>query len=157
MRRLLYSSFLLLFAFGVLSAATVKPKMEDIASKLSCFCGGCPHLVVSQCGCSVADKIMADIQKKIDAGMSEPQIINGYVAQYGNTILSAPPKKGFNLTAWLLPFFAFFVGAGVLFTYLKRQRNEEPSSPSEPKPQEPSREEEQQYRKQLERELENRK
>jgi Uncharacterized protein involved in biosynthesis of c-type cytochromes len=156
MQRFVHSLLLLLLTVSFLSAAP-KPKMEDVASKLSCFCGGCPHLVVSQCGCSVADKIMADIQKKIDAGMSESEIINGYVAQYGATILSAPPKRGFDLTAWLLPFFAFFVGAGVLFTYLKRQRKEETTSPPESTPQDASREEDKQYRKQLERELEDRK
>ena len=32
----------------------------------------------------------------------------------GTKILAAPPKKGFNLLAWLLPFVALFGGAIVL-------------------------------------------
>ena len=34
--------------------------------------------------------------------------------EYGTKILAAPPKKGFNLLAWLLPFVALFGGAIVL-------------------------------------------
>jgi cytochrome c-type biogenesis protein CcmH/NrfF len=107
-----------------------KPRMEDIASKLACYCGNCPHLVVSACGCSVADQIQADIQKMIDTGQSEDQIIQGYVAKHGQTVLAAPTKSGFNLTAWAIPFFAFFIGGVLLFTYLKKQRNL-PSTPVE--------------------------
>jgi cytochrome c-type biogenesis protein CcmH len=139
--------------FGV----TQKPKVDDVAGKLACFCGTCPHLVVTQCGCSAADRIKAEVQKRIDAGMSESQILDSFVAQYGATVLAAPPKKGFDLTAWLFPFFAFFIGAGILFTYLKRQRKDAPSSPKLPRPDENAREEERRYRQILERELEDRK
>jgi cytochrome c-type biogenesis protein CcmH len=111
--------------------ADSKPRMEDVAGKLSCFCGTCPHLVVTQCGCSTADQIKAEVQKKIDAGMTETQIIDSFVAQYGQTVLSAPPKRGFELTAWMFPFLAFFLGAGLLVTFLKRQRKETISEESQ--------------------------
>ncbi|MCI0413567.1 cytochrome c-type biogenesis protein CcmH [bacterium] len=104
--------------------------MENVASKLSCYCGTCPHLVVSACGCSVADQIKIDIQKMIDSGQSEDQILQSYIAKYGQTVLAAPPKSGFNLTAWAIPFFAFFLGGALLFTYLKKQRTL-PSSAAE--------------------------
>lgn len=145
--------FLLLLANLVFAIA--KPKMEDVAGKLSCFCGTCPHLVVTQCGCPTADKIKAEVQKKIDAGMTESQIINSFIAEYGNTVLSAPPKSGFDLTAWLLPFFGFFVGAGVLFVFLKRQRKD-PVDPKNYSP-DPGTQEDRRYRRQLQRELEERK
>jgi cytochrome c-type biogenesis protein CcmH len=113
--------------FFILLSNTVwadgKPRMEDVASKLACYCGTCPHLVVTACGCSVADQIQADIQKMIDSGQSSDQIIQSYVAKYGQTVLAAPTKSGFNLTAWAIPFFAFFLGGTLLFVYLKKQRN----------------------------------
>jgi len=117
--------FLLLCAlcvFVVNSYADSKPTVDQIADKLSCFCGTCPHLVVSQCGCSMADKIKAEIGQKIASGMNEPQIIQSFVLQYGETVLSAPPKRGFSLTAWALPFLGFVLGGTVLFLFLKRQQ-----------------------------------
>jgi cytochrome c-type biogenesis protein CcmH len=156
MSREVYISVLLLLIAVSIVAAAQKPKMEEVASKLSCFCGTCPHLVVTQCGCSAADRIMAEVQKKIDAGMTESQILDSFVAEYGATVLAAPPKKGFDLTAWLLPFFAFFVGAGVLVTYLKRQRGEEGKSES-PTTEDNRSKDEKEYRERLERELEDRK
>ena len=128
--------------------------MEDVAGRLSCFCGTCPHLVVTACGCSTADKIKADIQQKIDAGMSEDQIVASYVAQYGQTVLSAPPKSGFNLTAWILPFLAFAVGGVFLLSFLKRQRIAEPLVPTELPSSDPIQDK---YRKQLAKELDARK
>ncbi len=120
------SSILILFcalcAFVVNSYADSKPTVDQIAGKLSCFCGTCPHLVVSQCGCSVADKIKSEIREKIDSGMNETQIIESFVLKYGETVLSAPPKRGFSLTAWALPFLGFVLGGTVLFSFLKRQQ-----------------------------------
>jgi cytochrome c-type biogenesis protein CcmH len=114
-------SFILVLTGNAMSDG--KPQMEDIAGKLACYCGTCPHLVVTRCGCSVADQIMAEIQTMIDAGQSEDQIVQGYVAKYGQTVLAAPTKSGFNLSAWAIPFIAFFIGGAVLFSYLKKQRN----------------------------------
>ena len=129
-RRIVAPALLILF-ISLTLVADSKPRMEDVAGKLSCFCGTCPHLVVTQCGCSTADQIKADIQKRIDAGMTESQIIESFVAQYGQTVLSAPPKRGFELTAWMFPFFAFFLGAGLLVAFLKRQRKETSSDESQ--------------------------
>ena len=36
------------------------------------------------------------------------------VQNYGEQLLAAPTKKGFNLTAWVTPFLAFFAGAGLV-------------------------------------------
>jgi cytochrome c-type biogenesis protein CcmH len=38
------------------------------------------------------------------------QIIQQQVEKHGETVLSAPTKKGFNLTAWVVPFGALLVG-----------------------------------------------
>lgn len=138
-----------------LIAENSKPTVESVASKLSCYCGTCPHLVVTKCGCSLADQIKGEVQMKIDAGMTEAQIIDSYVAQFGQTVLAAPPKSGFNLTAWGLPFLAFILGGAVLFAFLKNQKKNGPhvGSPVSPRP----RNEEDSYRARLLEELENRK
>ena len=113
----------LLFLYTISAYSDAKPRMEDIAGKLACYCGTCPHLVVTKCGCSTADQIMGEIQQMIDAGQSEDEILKNYVAKYGQTVLAAPTKSGFNLSAWAIPFVAFFIGGAILFSYLRKQRS----------------------------------
>jgi cytochrome c-type biogenesis protein CcmH len=108
------------------------------------------------CSCSTADQIKSDIKQMIAKGMSEDEIIKSYVAQYGQTVLAAPPKKGFQLTAWMVPFAAFLVGGLVLFTFLKRHQEkpeDQPPAPEEPTDQDKN----DHYRKLLDEELEKRK
>lgn len=155
MKRAWIPAFLLALVLALSVTADDKPKMEDVAGKLACYCGTCPHLVATKCGCSTADKIKADVQKKIDAGMTEQQILDEYVAEFGQTVLAAPTKSGFNLTAWMLPFVAFAFGGVVLFKFLKKQQQPASSGPPTPPPAEKT-EEDQAYREQLRKEMEKR-
>jgi cytochrome c-type biogenesis protein CcmH len=108
------------------------------------------------CTCSKADEIKAEIKQKIAQGMTEQQIVNAFVAEYGQVVLSAPPKSGFNLAAWMIPFVAFLVGGIVLFTFLKRQQepSEGPAQSPASLDQTPTDDE---YRQRLNEELEQRK
>ena len=144
---------LLLFSYSMVFAASAT--MEGVSSKISCFCGTCPHLSVSVCTCSKADEIRTEIKQKIAQGMTEQQIVNAFVAEYGQTVLSAPPKSGFNLSVWMIPFLAFLVGGIVLFTYLKRQQN--PPNDQPPGPSTKSDTNDDEYRQRLNEELEQRK
>ena len=145
---------LILFGYALANAATAT--LDGVATKLSCFCGTCPHLSVNVCTCSKADEIKAEIKQKIAQGMTEQQIVNAFVAEYGQTVLSTPPKKGFNLAAWMAPFVAFLVGGFVLFAFLKRQQN----PPDDPPPSSPGGDQsnnDDEYRQRLNEELEQRK
>ena len=46
----------------------------------------------------------------LESGLTVDQIVRQQVEKYGETILSAPSKKGFNLTAWVIPFGAIMIG-----------------------------------------------
>jgi len=146
---ILYTSFLV---------AGDRPSVEQVTNKLSCYCGGCPHLPVNACGCPEADKIKKDVGKKLASGMTEQQIIDGYVAQYGQTVLSMPPKSGFNLTAWLIPFLGFALGGTVLIVFLKRQKTDGSGDDDQPKPPSPDLDpSDEYYREQLRKEMEKQK
>ena len=59
------------------------------------------------------------IERKLAQGQSAEQIIQFLVAQYGEQVLASPPKQGFNLVAWVLPFAAILGGGGVIYMALK--------------------------------------
>ena len=130
------------------NAATV----SDISKQLICQCG-CTMVLLncSHAECDSREAMTTLIQQKIDQGQSEEQIIQLFVAQYGEQVLAAPPKRGFNLMAWITPFVVLIVGAGVISIVLKKWvRREAPSqtyTPAEPD------ERDEEYRHQLEEEL----
>jgi cytochrome c-type biogenesis protein CcmH len=147
---------LIIFSYSLANAAVAT--LDGVANKLSCYCGTCPHLAVSQCTCSKADEIKNEIKQKIAKGMTEQQIINSFVAEYGETVLSAPPKSGFNLSVWMIPFLAFLVGGIVLFTFLKNQQKPPEDQPPTGSPNIPDQKDaDEDYRQRLNEELEHRK
>lgn len=85
--------------------------ISDLENALMCKCDDNCGKVMINCTCSTSDKTRADFRKKLESGLTTEQVIQIYVDKYGETILSAPTKTGFNLTAWLTPF-AALVGGG---------------------------------------------
>ena len=44
------------------------------------------------------------------SGQTPPAIVDAYISEFGLEILSKPPAKGFNLTAWLMPPLVLLLG-----------------------------------------------
>ncbi|MBI4188788.1 MAG: cytochrome c-type biogenesis protein CcmH, partial [Chloroflexi bacterium] len=95
-------------------AATV----NDVAKQLVCQCG-CTMLV-SDCDCETKVEMTSLIQQQVDQGKSEEQIFQFFVSKYGEKVLAAPTKQGFNLMAWIAPFAAILLGGGVIYFVLKK-------------------------------------
>jgi cytochrome c-type biogenesis protein CcmH len=120
-------ALMLLFAPPVFSKATV----DDVSQGLTCQCG-C-GLTVANCNhpeCSFSVPLRGEISRMIDKGMDRPAIIAIYRAKFGEKILSAPTTEGFNLLAWVMPFFALLVGGGFIVLMLGRWRHETPAPPA---------------------------
>lgn len=77
-------------------------------------------MVLYSCQCGTADEMANDIQQMVDDGLSKAAILDAYVEQHGQAILAAPPKKGFNLSAWVMPFLALAGAAAVVVLLLRR-------------------------------------
>jgi cytochrome c-type biogenesis protein CcmH len=94
----------------------------EITQGLTCICG-C-NMVVSACEgsmeCGPAKEITDQIIQMIEKGRSKENIIQYFVGTHGEKILAAPTKKGFNLTAWILPFIAIILGAGVIYIFIDK-------------------------------------
>lgn len=108
-----------LFPFSPVRAET--PLVGAIAKELICQCG-CTA-VLSNCThgeCMVRDTMLTLIEQKLAQGQSQEQIIQFFVGQYGEQVLASPPKRGFNLVAWVTPFVAILLGAGVIFIAVRK-------------------------------------
>jgi cytochrome c-type biogenesis protein CcmH len=60
---------------------------------------GCDHV-----GCPNREGEMDQLRTGIASGMTDQAILNGFVEQWGATVLAAPTTKGFDLVAWIMPF-----------------------------------------------------
>ena len=97
--------FLILTAVPVQAQGRVvtKDEVQAVTSNLVCLCG-CGNKTVSLCGCGNADAVTKEVEGMLQGGKTPEQVLAHYVDAGGLAALAAPPKKGFNLLAWVLPF-----------------------------------------------------
>ena len=107
-------AFLLTFiilntAFNVCSAAESE-EFSDRFRKLSdeLRCPTCQGLSVKDSEAGFSNSIKDKIRELMKNGNSDEEILAYFVKRYGEWILRAPAKRGFNLVLWILP------GAGIL-------------------------------------------
>jgi len=91
--------------------------VDSISGELMCQCG-CT-MIVSTCDCGTASQMRGVIQAKLDEGQGRDGILQYFVGQYGEKVLAAPTKQGFNLTAWITPFVALVAGLGILYLIVR--------------------------------------
>ena len=97
--------------------ARAEVTVDDVAKEIICQCG-CT-MIVSTCDCGTADTMRKEIREMLSQGKTKEQILAYYVEKYGEVVLAAPTKQGFNLTAWITPFAAIAGGGGVVYLVLR--------------------------------------
>lgn len=93
---------------------------KKVNSSLSCQCG-C-GLLVSVCtmeGC-MCEGVRQQVGELLDQGYNEKEVKQAMMSSYGEQILAAPPKSGFNLSAYILPFLFLILGASVLYSIISK-------------------------------------
>src|SRR5439155_1570059 len=92
-------------------ASEQHPTLNELENEVMCpVCG----TTLAQSDSAAAKQIERQIQIRIKAGWTKSRIKDMLVQQYGESILAAPPKHGFNLLAWLLPLVALGAAAGLV-------------------------------------------
>ncbi len=104
------------------------PTLGDLSNEV--ICPTC-HTTIDQSSSPIALRMKAFIRERIAAGDTKTEIKDKLVVQFGESVLAAPPRSGFNLLAWLLPLVGAAVGAGVLAMLARRWRRGKPE-PWEP-------------------------
>ena len=98
------------------AAAADPPTLADLEDEL--ICPTC-DTSLEMSNSPIAERMRAFIRERIAAGDSKAEIKAALVEQFGEGVLAAPPKKGFNLLAWLLPLVGLVL-AGAVVTVLAR-------------------------------------
>jgi cytochrome c-type biogenesis protein CcmH len=91
----------------------------------------CPGRLLIDCTSGEADQLRELIRQKIGQGRNKAQIIDDLVDMYGIAILASPPKEGFYLTAWVLPFLALLYGVLMLLLAVRALSRRKHTPPQE--------------------------
>jgi len=84
--------------------------MANLENALMCKCDDKCGKVLINCTCDTSRETRKTLMGKLESGLTVDQIVQQYVDKYGETVLSAPTKTGFNLSAWIMPFVALAIG-----------------------------------------------
>lgn len=76
-----------------------------------------------------ADEIKKAVRQMLAEGVTRQQILDGYVAQYGDRILAEPPARGFSLLLYVGPWL-FLAGSIALVVVVIRKLRVPASAPS---------------------------
>jgi len=87
--------------------------------KCDCGCGLDVHSCQFQMQCGTSPVWSQRILRSLEAGDTPEAIQASFVADFGGTVLMAPPAQGFNLVGYLLPSIAI-VTAGMLIGLIVR-------------------------------------
>ncbi len=92
--------------------------VAEVASQLRCPV--CRQLSVLDSPAEMAQEMRAVIRERLEAGETPEEVKAYFVSKYGEWILLAPKKKGFNLIVWLLPVVGVLGGAVILGVAFRR-------------------------------------
>lgn len=109
---------------GATASLTVDER-DALEHRLRCQCG-CT-LDVFTCrttdfSCQVSPAMHRDINALVQGGYTAPEILDAFVASYGDRVLMSPPRVGFNIVGYLLPSVGIAVGAIVLAVVIRGLR-----------------------------------
>src|SRR5271167_3726429 len=111
--------------------AQVTPRAKALSKRVLCMCGGCEdsaglcnHPGGTFSGpCETARSMQKDLDAHVTKGESDDQILQAMVEQYGPTVLVEPPKKGFDLLAWIMPIVVPLIALVLVWQVVRRWRH----------------------------------
>ncbi len=118
-------------AFAQATTPTVDPGTipDDAVNAIAqdMFCPVCESTPLDVCGTQACHQWRELIRQLLAEGQTEEQIKAYFVEQYGDRVLAEPPARGFNWLVYVIPPFAFVVGAFFVFRVMRSWRAATPA------------------------------
>jgi len=135
---IIFTCLVLILAFSYLKISPVHAQelqptpstdeVNTIASQI--YCPVCDNVPLDVCTTRACEDWRELIREKLALGWDENQIKAYFVEQYGERVLTEPPRRGFNWLAYLLPPIVFTYGLYlVIRTIMLRKRIPQAAAP----------------------------
>jgi cytochrome c-type biogenesis protein CcmH len=99
-------------------------RFKDLGHRMMCTCGcGQVLLECNHVGCQSSDKMRDQLMAALDKGDNDDLILQGFVQQYGPTVIAAPTATGFNKVAWIMPFLVLALGIAFAVHIVRSWKN----------------------------------
>src|SRR5271157_3215266 len=125
-RRWLQAATLAVALIVFMGAGDDSARFKDLGHRMMCTCGcGQVLLECNHVGCQSSDKMRDQLQAAIDkgGGNSDDLILQGFVQEYGPTVIAAPTATGFNRVAWIMPFLVLALGIALAVHIVRSWKN----------------------------------
>jgi cytochrome c-type biogenesis protein CcmH/NrfF len=122
LKYILHSIALVVICVGLMGAnPSLDARFNDVGHRLMCKCG-CNQILLecNHVGCSYSTKMRDQLTAALKRGDSDGLILDGFVQEYGSTVLAAPTTTGFNIVAWIMPFFALVAGLTLVTVVIRK-------------------------------------
>jgi cytochrome c-type biogenesis protein CcmH len=123
-------------AVGVALTSAAVPVDErtvtEIGAQLRCVV--CQSLSVADSPSETAHQMRGVIRERLAAGDTPEQIKAYFVEKYGVWILLAPPRRGFSLLVWIVPYVGLLAGLVLVIVVVRRWSRRAPTTPVEERP-----------------------
>jgi|SRR5271166_4420167 len=126
LRRCLQAAALALAVIVFMGAGDDSARFKDLGHRMMCTCG-CGQILLecNHVGCQSSDKMRDQLQAALDKGgsNSDDLILQGFVQEYGPTVIAAPTATGFNRVAWIMPFLVLALGISFAVYIVRSWKN----------------------------------
>ncbi|MBI3636599.1 MAG: cytochrome c-type biogenesis protein CcmH [Candidatus Rokubacteria bacterium] len=128
MRHAMIALGLALVVAGPACAAAVgEDDVHAVAAQLRCVV--CQNLSVADSPSEMAAQMRAVVRERLASGERPEQVVQYFVDKYGEWILLAPRRQGFNWLVWGFPVAAVVVGLTAVALVLRRWTRRAPPRP----------------------------
>jgi cytochrome c-type biogenesis protein CcmH len=107
-----------------LGASDPATRFTELGHQMMCICG-CNQILLecNHVGCPASDGMRNELMAALTRGDSDSLVEQGFVQKYGPTVLAAPTGRGFDRTAYIVPFVALCLGFGLILLVLRAWKN----------------------------------
>jgi cytochrome c-type biogenesis protein CcmH len=122
--KLLQTLLLCLAIFALTGAGDPATRFTELGHQMMCVCG-CGQILLecNHVGCPDSDGMRNELMAAVSRGDSDSLVEQSFVQKYGPTVLAAPTTKGFDRTAWIVPFVALALGLTIVVLVIRAWKN----------------------------------
>ena len=97
----------------------IEDPVIELSESVYCPCG-CVRETIRACVCGTAQGITLEFQTRLQNGETIEEVREEYLEKYGTQFNAVMLAQGFNIVAYIIPFFILIAGLGIVSVVIAR-------------------------------------